>query len=53
VAEQTLSRATRQVAAGDDVCIVIDRITRLARANNLSGTQTGRPGSAGDDAGAL
>jgi transcription termination factor Rho len=53
VAELTLERAKRQVEAGDDVCIVLDGITRLARAYNLSGTQTGRPVSAGVDAGAL
>jgi transcription termination factor Rho len=53
VAELTLERAKRLVEAGEDVCIILDGITRLARAYNLSAPQTGRAMSGGVDAGAL
>ena len=41
------------VESGDDVCIIMDGITRLARAHNVSGRYTGRTMSGGVDAGAL
>ncbi|MDH3678818.1 MAG: transcription termination factor Rho [Acidimicrobiia bacterium] len=53
VAELTIERAKRMVEAGDDVCIILDGITRLARAYNLSVPQTGRAMSGGLDAAAL
>ena len=53
VAEMVAERARRMVESGDDVCIVMDGITRLARAYNLSGRFSGRTMSGGVDAGAL
>ena len=53
VAEMVADRARRMVESGDDVCIVMDGITRLARAYNLSGRFSGRTMSGGVDAGAL
>ncbi len=53
VAELTLERAKRRVEDGHDVVIVLDGITRLARAYNLSASGTGRMMSGGVDAGAL
>jgi len=53
VAELVGERARRMVESGDDVCIVMDGITRLARAYNLSGRFSGRTMSGGVDAGAL
>ena len=53
VAEMVIERARRMVESGDDVCIVMDGITRLARAYNLSGRFSGRTMSGGVDAGAL
>ncbi len=53
VAEMTIERAKRLVEAGQDVVIVLDGITRLARAYNLSAPPTGRLLSGGVDAGAL
>ena len=53
VAELVNERARRMVESGDDVCIVMDGITRLARAYNLSGRFSGRTMSGGVDAGAL
>lgn len=53
VAEMVGERARRLVELGEDVCIVADGITRLARAYNLSGRYTGRTMSGGVDAGAL
>jgi transcription termination factor Rho len=53
VAELVAERARRMVESGDDVCIVMDGITRLARAYNLSGRFSGRTMSGGVDAGAL
>ncbi len=52
-AEMTIERAKRLVEAGQDVVIVLDGITRLARAYNLSAPPTGRLLSGGVDAGAL
>ena len=53
VAELVGERARRMVESGDDVCIIMDGITRLARAYNLSGRFSGRTMSGGVDAGAL
>jgi transcription termination factor Rho len=53
VAELTIERAKRMVEDGRDVCIVLDGITRLARAYNLAAPATGRIMSGGVDSGAL
>lgn len=53
VAELCLQRAMRKVESGRDVVILLDSITRLARAYNLSCVPTGRTLSGGLDAGAL
>ncbi|MGH9071955.1 MAG: transcription termination factor Rho [Acidimicrobiales bacterium] len=53
VAELTIERAKRLVEAGRDVVIVLDGITRLARAYNLAAPTTGRIMSGGVDSGAL
>jgi transcription termination factor Rho len=53
VAELTLERARRLVEDGRDVCIILDGITRLARAYNLAAPATGRIMSGGVDSGAL
>ena len=53
VAELTLERAKRLVELGEDVVIVLDGITRLARAYNLAAPATGRIMSGGIDTGAL
>ncbi|MEY2473963.1 MAG: transcription termination factor Rho [Actinomycetota bacterium] len=53
VAELTIERAKRLVEAGGDVVIVLDGITRLARAYNLAAPATGRIMSGGIDTGAL
>ena len=53
VAELVSERARRMVESGDDVCIIMDGITRLARAYDLSGRFSGRTMSGGVDAGAL
>ncbi|MEY2424752.1 MAG: transcription termination factor Rho [Actinomycetota bacterium] len=53
VAELTIERAKRMVEAGKDVVIVLDGITRLARAYNLAAPATGRIMSGGIDTGAL
>lgn len=53
VAELTLERAKRLVEEGKDVCIILDGITRLARAYNMSAPQSGRVLSGGVDAAAL
>ncbi|MPY95649.1 MAG: transcription termination factor Rho [Acidimicrobiia bacterium] len=53
VAELTLERAKRMVESGDDVVIILDGITRLARAYNLAAPATGRVMSGGIDTGAL
>jgi transcription termination factor Rho len=49
VAEMTLERAKRQVEAGHDVVILLDSITRLARAYNLQMPPSGRTLSGGMD----
>jgi transcription termination factor Rho len=53
VAELVLERAKRQAELGTDVVLVLDGITRLARAYNLSAPQSGRVMSGGVDAAAL
>ena len=53
VAELTIERAKRLVEEGEDVCIILDGITRLARAYNLAAPATGRIMSGGVDSGAL
>src|SRR5205085_628871 len=49
VAEMTLERAKRLVEAGRDVVILLDSITRLARAYNLQMPPSGRTLSGGID----
>ncbi|HEY1279015.1 MAG TPA: transcription termination factor Rho, partial [Acidimicrobiales bacterium] len=53
VAELAIERAKRMVENGDDVVVILDGITRLARAYNLAAPATGRIMSGGIDAGAL
>ncbi len=53
VAELTIERAKRLTESGDDVVIMLDGITRLARAYNLAAPATGRIMSGGVDSGAL
>jgi transcription termination factor Rho len=53
VAELTIERAKRMVEMGKDVVIILDGITRLARAYNLGAPSTGRIMSGGIDTGAL
>nr|MDD6335499.1 transcription termination factor Rho [bacterium] len=53
VAEMVLERAKRLVEHGRDVVVLLDSITRLARAYNLTITPTGRSLSGGLDPGAL
>lgn len=53
VAEMVLNRAQRLVEHGQDVVILLDSITRLARAYNLTISPTGRTLSGGIDPGAL
>jgi transcription termination factor Rho len=50
LAELTLERARRRVELGDDVVIILDSITRLARAYNTVTRGTGRTLSGGLDA---
>ncbi|MDQ3555403.1 MAG: transcription termination factor Rho, partial [Gemmatimonadota bacterium] len=52
-AEMTLEHARRQVESGRDVVIVLDSLTRLARAYNNTERGTGRVLTGGIDAGAL
>ncbi len=53
VAELAIERAKRLVEMGKDVVIILDGITRLARAYNLAQPATGRIMSGGVDSGAL
>ncbi len=53
VAEMVLERAQRLVEHGKDVVILLDSITRLARAYNLTIPPTGRTLTGGLDPGAL
>jgi transcription termination factor Rho len=50
VAEMTLARARRRVEMGEDVVIILDSITRLARAHNAVDEGSGRTLSGGLDA---
>ncbi len=52
-AEMVLERAKRLVEHGEDVVILMDSLTRLARAYNLTIAPTGRTLSGGIDPGAL
>jgi transcription termination factor Rho len=53
VAELAIERAKRLVEMGKDVVIILDGITRLARAYNLAAPASGRILSGGVDSGAL
>jgi transcription termination factor Rho len=53
VAELVIERSKRLVEEGKDVVIILDGITRLARAYNLAAPASGRIMSGGIDAGAL
>ena len=53
IAELVLERAMRLVEIGKDVVILLDSITRLARAYNITINPTGRTLSGGLDPGAL
>ncbi len=53
VAELVIERAKRLVELGRDVVIILDGITRLARAYNLAQPASGRIMSGGVDSGAL
>ena len=53
VAEMTIERGKRLVEQGQDVCILLDSITRLARAYNLIVPSSGKVLSGGMDSPAL
>ena len=53
VAELVIERAKRLVELGEDVVVVLDSITRLARAYNLAAPASGRILSGGVDSAAL
>ncbi len=53
VAETTIERARRRVEMGEDVVVILDSITRLARAYNAAGDGSGRTLSGGLDANAM
>jgi transcription termination factor Rho len=53
VAEMVLARAKRLVECGEDVVVLLDSITRLARASNLTVNPSGRTLSGGLDPTAL
>ena len=53
VAELAIEKAKRMVEKGEDVVVILDGITRLSRAYNLSAPASGRIMSGGIDAGAL
>jgi transcription termination factor Rho len=53
IAELTIERAKRLVELGRDIVIVLDGITRLARAYNIAQPTSGRVMSGGIDSGAL
>jgi len=53
VAELAVERAKRLVELGQDVVILLDSLTRLARAYNVTAPPSGRALSGGVDAGAL
>lgn len=49
IAEMTIERAKRMVEDGKDVCLVVDNLTRLARAYILEASHGGRSNSGGID----
>jgi len=53
VADMVIEKAKRLVEAGEDVVILLDSITRLARANNIVVPHSGRILSGGVDSNAL
>ncbi|MCR6487964.1 transcription termination factor Rho [Amycolatopsis sp. OK19-0408] len=53
VAELTIERAKRWVELGEDVVLLLDSLTRLGRAYNLSARPSGRTLSGGVDAAAV
>src|SRR5690625_2813193 len=53
VAELAIERAKRLVELGQDVVVLLDSLTRLARAYNLAAPASGRVLSGGVDASAL
>ena len=53
VAELTLERAKRLVELGQDVVVIFDGITRLARANNIAAAGNGQVSSHGISASAI
>ena len=53
IAELAIEKAKRMVEYGEDVVVILDGITRLARAYNLAAPASGRILSGGIDAGAL
>ena len=53
VAEMVMERSMRLVEMGKDVVVLMDSITRLARAYNLTINSTGKTLSGGMDPGAL
>ena len=53
VAEMTIERGKRLVEQGQDVCVLLDSITRLARAYNLIVPSSGKVLSGGMDSAAL
>ncbi|MEX2471334.1 MAG: transcription termination factor Rho [Gemmatimonadota bacterium] len=53
VAEMTLERARRRVEQGEDVVIILDSITRMARAYNTTENGSGKTLSGGLDANSL
>ena len=53
ITEMVLDRCKRLVELGQDVVVLLDSITRLARAYNLNAPASGRIMSGGVDAGAL
>lgn len=53
IAELTIERAKRMVEMGEDVAVIIDGMTSLARAYNLISSNSGRQTSSDVDASAL
>ena len=53
ISELVLERAKRLVELGEDVIVLVDSLTRMARAYNLTITPTGRTLTGGLDPGAL
>ena len=53
VAEMTLARAQRLVEAGEDVLVLVDSLTRMARAYNMEVEGSGRTLSGGVDSRAM